>query len=335
MTRCAITGLGLAVAFAIPAMGFADTGPAGTPLIEIGVRSITLKPAELSGLRLSSAVVLTSENADFGGFSGLSIEAGHMVAISDRGHWLLADLEDGPRGLVPVRAGYAAITDADGARIERSGADAEGLTIRDGAFVVSFEQDHRIMFHLEQGRLGDTFRTRAFERLSGNAGLEGLATLPDGWLIAFAEEPVDGAAPFWTISHAGTVEGGALPLTGPERVTGADVGPDGRLYLVLRDYRPIFGLSIRIERYDLTEEGFPLPGTRYRMAHFLSGSGIDNMEGISVWTDAEGATHLTLISDDNFSILQNTLLVDFEVLPDAVDDPVPQGDSAATTPSGG
>jgi len=38
---------------------------------------------------------------------------------------------------------------------------------------------------------------------------------------------------------------------------------------------------------------------------------IDNMEGLSVHRSARGEVVLTLISDDNFSILQRTLLLQF------------------------
>jgi hypothetical protein len=38
---------------------------------------------------------------------------------------------------------------------------------------------------------------------------------------------------------------------------------------------------------------------------------IDNMEGLSVHRAADGALVLTLISDDNFSIIQRTLLLQF------------------------
>ena len=38
---------------------------------------------------------------------------------------------------------------------------------------------------------------------------------------------------------------------------------------------------------------------------------IDNMEGLSVHRGAGGETVLTLISDDNFSVLQRTLLLQF------------------------
>jgi len=42
---------------------------------------------------------------------------------------------------------------------------------------------------------------------------------------------------------------------------------------------------------------------------------IDNMEGIAVHRSSAGETILTLISDDNFSPLQRTLLMQF-ALPD-------------------
>jgi hypothetical protein len=38
---------------------------------------------------------------------------------------------------------------------------------------------------------------------------------------------------------------------------------------------------------------------------------IDNMEGLSVHREADGTQVLTLISDDNFSALQRTLLLQF------------------------
>ena len=40
---------------------------------------------------------------------------------------------------------------------------------------------------------------------------------------------------------------------------------------------------------------------------------IDNMEGLSVHRDAAGALVLTIISDDNFSPLQRTLLLQFSL----------------------
>jgi hypothetical protein len=38
---------------------------------------------------------------------------------------------------------------------------------------------------------------------------------------------------------------------------------------------------------------------------------IDNMEGLSAHRSPEGETVLTLVSDDNFSLIQRTLLLQF------------------------
>ena len=41
---------------------------------------------------------------------------------------------------------------------------------------------------------------------------------------------------------------------------------------------------------------------------------IDNMEGLSVHRAPDGATLLTIVSDDNFSPLQRTLLLQFTLV---------------------
>jgi hypothetical protein len=41
---------------------------------------------------------------------------------------------------------------------------------------------------------------------------------------------------------------------------------------------------------------------------------IDNMEGLSVHRSAKGETVLTLVSDDNFSMIQRTILLQFTLL---------------------
>jgi hypothetical protein len=43
---------------------------------------------------------------------------------------------------------------------------------------------------------------------------------------------------------------------------------------------------------------------------------IDNMEGMDVWQRADGATMVSLVSDDNHSILQRNLYLEFVLHPD-------------------
>lgn len=305
--------LGLLLALAFGNWAGAQ-GPGGTPVLEVEAQAVEIRPGKLSGLRLRGAVVLSADHSKFGGFSGLVMNGPRMIAVSDTGWWMLAELEDGPRGLVPRNAGFAPMRDEDGSTFDKAGGDAEGLAVRDGNLVVSFERDHRLMFHIEQGQLGDTVNHAGFERLGSNKGLEALAVSPDGWVFAIAEAPTGKAHPMFKLRHSGEIVELSLPHVEPYFVTGADFGPDGRLYVVLRDYNPFFGVSIAIHRYDLDEDGLPDPSTRWEMAEFDTASGMDNMEAIALWQDGEGMTHLTLLSDDNFNSLQRTLLVDFEVL---------------------
>jgi hypothetical protein len=41
---------------------------------------------------------------------------------------------------------------------------------------------------------------------------------------------------------------------------------------------------------------------------------IDNMEGIDAFTAADGTTHVVIVSDDNHSILQRNLMLEFRLV---------------------
>jgi hypothetical protein len=43
---------------------------------------------------------------------------------------------------------------------------------------------------------------------------------------------------------------------------------------------------------------------------------IDNMEGLDVTTDADGQVFVTMVSDDNHSILQRSLILEFRYVGD-------------------
>jgi hypothetical protein len=94
-------------------------------------------------------------------------------------------------------------------------------------------------------------------------------------------------------------------------VSDAALVPGGDLLLLERKFSWMGGLFIRIRRISL---GAIKPGAVVDGAAVLEadmGQEIDNMEGLSVHRDADGENVLTLVSDDNFSILQRTLLLQF------------------------
>jgi hypothetical protein len=314
----------LAAAFAVIAPFAASAEPlplgweramAGALPVEVTAEPVEIAGGQLDGLVLTGAWALASRWAYFGGLSGLHVADGRLIAVSDEGWWFSVELAGQGDLLRLKNPRLAPMRDGEGDTYTKAGGDAEGLTRLGDRLMVSFERDHRVMALRETGRMGATIQFDAFEGLRLNDGLEALATLPNGRLLAFAEGGAEEGVPMFVIDPEGAVTEARLPRATGHSVTGADIGPDGRLYLVLRRYSLISGISIRVMRYSLDADGLPLPETAETLAAFESESGIDNMEGISLEHDPNGATSLWLISDDNFNILQRTLLLRFSVLP--------------------
>jgi hypothetical protein len=87
--------------------------------------------------------------------------------------------------------------------------------------------------------------------------------------------------------------------------------PGGDLVILERRYRPPFSLHMRLRRVAGGEikPGAVLDGAVLMMASLTED--IDNMEGVSAHGAADGTTVLTLISDDNQSVMQRTVLLQF------------------------
>lgn len=281
----------------------------GIPLA-ITATPVTVQAAGLDGLTQLGAWELAAPSPAFGGLSGLLVAGGRLTAVTDQAHWLTADLGIEGTALTLQDARIAPILGRARVILDKSGGDAESLTRRDDDLLVGFEHDHRIAKHLGDGHIGGDLRPRAFAALAPNAGIEALATLTGDRLLALAEGDSDHPTAMFLIDRGGRVTTGSLPRTSPHLVTGADVGPDGRLYLTWRDYTPLVGLDIEIRRYDLGPDGFPVAESAKRLAHFAPSSRIDNVEGIAL-----DGSRLWIVSDDNFNALQRTLLLAFEVTP--------------------
>ena len=74
------------------------------------------------------------------------------------------------------------------------------------------------------------------------------------------------------------------------------------------------GVAMRIRRVALADI---MPGAVLEPKEVISadmGYQIDNMEGLSVHRATNGEIVLTLVSDDNFSFIQRTILLQFTLL---------------------
>lgn len=266
----------------------------------------------------SSTFVWRMDDPAFGGFSGLEVldNGRHFVALSDKATFLRGRfLRDASGKITAVRG--KTIRPLIGAKagqvLSGKRADSEGLAIdSDGNGFISFEGRTRIArFDPQTGIVADMTKYEAFARLPKNGGLEALAVGPGPIIYALPEQPPTRDIPVYRWQAGQWDDRLSLPRRGQFVPVGADIGPDGRLYLLERDFRGIGGFASRLRRFDLSDAG--LEGERILFetpfAHF------DNLEGLSVWRDDRGVLYATMISDDNFFFLQKTQIVEFR-LPD-------------------
>lgn len=274
---------------------------------------------------------------DFGGYSGLELSpAGDRYwALSDRGtiRWGSIDRDSQGRISRLTTAGTARLQDSKGAKLKPGYlGDAEGLAIDgEGRIFVSFEGLDRIVRYDDpDGPAVPLPAPRIFEALRPNAGLEALAITASGDLLTIPESwPADDRGiPVWRLRKGRWTTPFFLPRDDRWAPVGADVGPDGMLYVLERDFRGLAGFASRVRRYAMTDDALGPPELLVQSLPMQ----FDNLEGIAVWQDGRGI-RLTLISDDNFLFLQKTELVEFRVLSDPVPRPMPPATLAAPIPA--
>ena len=147
--------------------------------------------------------------------------------------------------------------------------------------------------------------------MARNAGLEALAIDADGALYTMPEatDRQDGAYPVYRYSNGRWDRPFLIRGTEGFLPVGADFGPDGRLYILERQFRGLGGFVTRIRRIAPSGPGIAADEVLIETAPGAFG----NLEGLSVWRDAGGALRLTLVADDNFLVFLATEVVEFTV----------------------
>lgn len=280
-------------------------------------------------LEFRGGLVLTSPAKQFGGISTIRVapDGAQFIAASDRGRWLRGRIVyEGTRPAGIANAEMAPMLGADGRPLAaRRWYDTESIAQDGGTLYVGIERVHRIV-RFNYGRDGLLARGRPLElppairKLPSNRSIEALVFVPrnlplGGTLIAISERGLDDAG-----NILGFLIGGPRPGTFTVKrrddfdVSDAAALPDGDLLLLERKFSFAAGVGIRIRRIKLGDIG---PGTLVDGASVFDADlnyNLDNMEGLSVHRSATGETVLTLISDDNFSPLQRTLLLQFTLV---------------------
>lgn len=319
----------------ITALVLAACGAAAPGDIQVSADPAPLFPddpgrARLGELTYAGGLVLNSASPQFGGWSALELseDGERLLALSDRGAWMTADLvwrAGAPQRLDGVRV--APLLGPDGTGLSGTRADAEGLApLGDGVYAVSFEREHRIaVFDLGADWSGiDAAAEAAFPappgagRLRANAGIEALAAT-GARLYAGVEDPIVSGQP-----HTLWVYDRAAPATPPRALqleiapgfglTAMTVAPDGALYLIERFWARDVGNRIRVARLtrDQLENAGSAPLRPEPLAEIGPDMTVDNIEAAAI-AEIDGETVLVLMSDDNFNDAQRTLLLAFRL----------------------
>lgn len=312
-----------------------DHSVASPVSIEVNARPIgSFDPRDRSRVRFGSlqyrsGLVLTSSFPGFGGLSGIRLDSKgqRFISFSDKGSWFtgrIAYQDSEMTGLVDVEA--APMLGADGRPLAARGwFDSESIAL-DGPFVyIGFERVNQVVrFDFSEGFT----RSRgeivpmppAVKKLPFNKGLEALVMVPRGLplagtLIALSERGLDDDGNLVAFLVGGPSPGQfSVRRTDHFDISDATLLASGELLVLERKFSLVEGVGIRIRRIPLQSvaPGALVDGPAIFQADL--GYEIDNMEGIDAFVTPDGDTVVTMVSDDNFSMIQRTLLLQFTLV---------------------
>lgn len=274
-------------------------------------------PAYAQHLEFISQIELQSSDDKFGGLSGIHVYDGGetFLAVSDSGRFQSGTIErtDGRLSggqLNPLER----MIGVNGTRYAGTDADAEGIAVDSaGNIFVSFEHNHRVrMFNTTNMAARSITGARAFKSLQTNSGLEALAVSAQGHLYTLPERSGAENRPFplWRAAKGKWETFAQIPRRGRHLPVGADIGPDGRFYLLERDFRGLFGFGSRVRSFAIGNKTL----TDERELWVSNLGQHDNLEGISVWRASDKTLRVTMISDDNFQFFQTSEIVEYKLV---------------------
>ncbi|TPK96583.1 hypothetical protein FJ934_08450 [Mesorhizobium sp. B2-4-12] len=321
-------------ACALASVVFSPANASGPASVEVSARPISQfrighDEKQFGPLEFVGGLEMTSPSRDFGGLSALRFlkAGGDFIGVADTGYWFFGtvarDADRRPVGIQNFR--MQQMVDQNGQPVdEKSEVDAEGLAVKDGVATVGFERNHRVaQFNIDPGDMKAPFKQLDFlvpgQELRQNRGFEAVAHANangqhQGGLVVVSEKSLDKSGNIYAAIIEGPHKGVfTVKRNGDFDITDGAFLPDGDLLLLERSFTMEGGLRMRLRRIhgESVEKGAVADGPVLLEADM--GYQIDNMEGLDVWTRDDGALMVSLISDDNHSILQRNLYLEFIV----------------------
>jgi len=328
LSRVALVALCLATGYSSAQAGAGE--PAKIVSRKISDFHIGRDETRFGPLEFIGGLEMVSSNSLFGSLSSIRMrpDGKSFVGVLDTGHWLTGSIERDANGRLSGLSGVeiTPMRDRVGRTYEGKGhMDAEGLALDGDRLLVSFEQYHRVDVYPDPGFLDSRSLSTVGilvprDEMRSNRGIETVVVAP-------ASGPLKGA-PLIVTERSLDEDGNRLAaiLDGPLKgqftveqdgsfdVTDGAFLPDGDLLLLERRFNMAEGIGMRIRRI----KGADIkPGAIVNGELLVEGNfnyNIDNMEGIDTFQAADGTTHVILVSDDNHSILQRNLMLEFRLI---------------------
>lgn len=269
-------------------------------------------------VRLDAAWKLTSTNTHFGGYSALvALDSSTLLAGSDKARLLELSIPQRGRGAMEMR--FLKQPRADRAELPRELVDLEAITRDPETDVLwaSYENTQSIERHSP----GEAIAERdppEMQDWEENGGPEVLQRLPDGRFLVLAERPES-----WFASGTPGLLFARDPIEDQEPIAfrfpdleglspvDAAMLPDGRVVILLRDIELQWPIRFR-SALAIADPAKIAAGQTWdaEIVARFSGPGLDaNFEGLASVARDDGSAELYIIADDNFSNLQETLLL--------------------------
>jgi hypothetical protein len=308
----ALSLVATALVFSLPARSREDQDLGGP--LTLTSTPVPLDPTDpsvshIGAFRYAGGLVLTAPGTDaLHGLSDLEItEDDRLIAVSDFGVLIEATLSfDSDERLVGLSNGQAVrLVDLEGRPLRvKSESDAEGLAVlASGERLVSFEEHDRVWAYQPTSA-----RPRALPMppttFAFNQAMEALSADPDAGADAYVVG-VEESGDIWSCGLArACVWESRVPKAREFGLVAVRKLPGGLMASLLRAFDLVRGSRIVLT---ITRDG--AVAGQLELAKPLT---VDNFEGLAAVRRPGGATRFYLLSDDNASAGQRTLLLAFE-----------------------
>ncbi len=314
----------LLISLIICLTNYATEGGNGLPLEVKGIKETQISTTNKSTdkFTLLTGFSLASSDPRFGGISSIQIqEDGKLLwAISDRGDWMKFSLSHRAGKLTAVRLdNIEALQMPDNEKWHKRNLDAEASAYIDQrTLLIAFERVNRLLAYnfTEKGIEGSPrlyTHPKELALAPRTGGPEAMTRLCDGRIFVLNEKTA-----FKQTNHAGWVGDKKKWQTFKYRPrkgynpTGATTLPDCRILLTIRRFNFTsfsWGFALlnpsKINSSKILEDS-----TSYFFVHPTIS---ENFEAVAAHRGRDGDTYVYVMADDNFSIFQATLLLQFKL----------------------